>query len=47
MHFSTYNHETVETDFFDQYSEKTVHKHVHLFQGAIGPDFIFMDNNAH
>ncbi|GFW09473.1 transposable element Tcb2 transposase [Trichonephila clavipes] len=30
----------------DRYCEEVLLPHVHLFQGAIGPDFIFMDDNA-
>ncbi|GFV99147.1 transposable element Tcb2 transposase [Trichonephila clavipes] len=30
----------------DRYCEEVLLPHVRLFQGAIGPDFIFMDNNA-
>ncbi|GFV08274.1 transposable element Tc1 transposase [Trichonephila clavipes] len=30
----------------DRYCEEVLLPQVHLFQGAIGPDFIFMDDNA-
>ncbi|GFY28693.1 transposable element Tcb2 transposase [Trichonephila clavipes] len=30
----------------DRYCEEVLHPHVRLFRGAIGPDFIFMDDNA-
>ncbi|GFW67284.1 transposable element Tcb2 transposase [Trichonephila clavipes] len=30
----------------DRYCEEVLLPHVRLFRGAIGPDFIFMDNNA-
>ncbi|GFW79787.1 transposable element Tcb2 transposase [Trichonephila clavipes] len=30
----------------DRYSEEVLLRHVRLFQGANGPDFIFMDDNA-
>ncbi|GFW59688.1 transposable element Tcb2 transposase [Trichonephila clavipes] len=30
----------------DHYCEELLLPHVRLFKGAIGPDFIFMDNNA-
>ncbi|GFV35905.1 uncharacterized protein TNCV_2866641 [Trichonephila clavipes] len=30
----------------DRYYEEVLLPHVHLFRGAIGPDFIFMDDNA-
>ncbi|GFW66318.1 transposable element Tcb2 transposase [Trichonephila clavipes] len=30
----------------DRYCEEVLLPHVRLFRGAIGPDFIFMDDNA-
>ncbi|GFX54716.1 transposable element Tc3 transposase [Trichonephila clavipes] len=30
----------------DRYCEEVLLPHVCLFRGAIGPDFIFMDDNA-
>ncbi|GFW98789.1 transposable element Tcb1 transposase [Trichonephila clavipes] len=30
----------------DRYCEKVLLSHLHLFREAIGPDFIFMDDNA-
>ncbi|GFU89831.1 transposable element Tcb2 transposase [Trichonephila clavipes] len=30
----------------DRYCEEVLFPHVRLFRGAIGPDFIFMDDNA-
>ncbi|GFX81643.1 transposable element Tcb2 transposase [Trichonephila clavipes] len=32
--------------FGDQYCEEVLLPHVRLFRAAIGPDFIFMDDNA-
>ncbi|GFU69553.1 transposable element Tcb2 transposase [Trichonephila clavipes] len=32
--------------FGDRYREEVLLPHVRLFRGAIGPDFIFMDDNA-
>ncbi|GFV17634.1 transposable element Tcb2 transposase [Trichonephila clavipes] len=29
-----------------KYRDEVLEPYVHLFRGAIGPDFIFMDNNA-
>ncbi|GFT44450.1 transposable element Tc3 transposase [Trichonephila clavipes] len=35
-----------ETVTGDRYCEEVLLPHVRLFRGAIGPDFIFMDDNA-
>ncbi|GFW19041.1 transposable element Tcb2 transposase [Trichonephila clavipes] len=29
-----------------RYTDEVLEPYVHLFQSAVGPDFIFMDNNA-